>query len=80
MMFAIAAESGPLRSIEYRHSAGHCRHRLRFPWALDACCPVGVEIRRIEIVLAGDADQREQRIAARIGQRRSHPMRGCGVG
>ena len=35
------------------------------------------EVRRIEIVLAGDPDQREQGIAPGIGQRRAHPMGSC---
>jgi hypothetical protein len=30
---------------------------------------------RIEVILAGNADQREQRVATGIGERRSHPMR-----
>ncbi len=38
------------------------------------------QIRRIEIVLTGNADQGEQRIAAGIGKGRTHAMRGRGVG
>src|SRR5258708_32484204 len=38
------------------------------------------KIWRIQIVLAGDADQGEQCIAAGGGQRRAHPLRGCGFG
>ena len=33
------------------------------------------KIRSVEIVLSGDADQGEQRIASRVGERRSHPAR-----
>jgi len=35
-----------------------------------------VKIGRIEIVLAGNADQREQRIAPGVSQSGPHPMRG----
>ena len=35
------------------------------------------QIRRVEIILAGDSNQGEQRIAPRIGERRAHPMRGA---
>jgi len=35
-----------------------------------------VEVRRIEIVLTSNSDQREQRIAPGIGEGGSHPMRG----
>ena len=38
------------------------------------------QIRRIEIILAGNADEGEQRIAPGISQRRSHAMRGGGLG
>jgi hypothetical protein len=34
----------------------------------------GYRVRRIQIVLASNPDQREQGIAARIGQRRTHPV------
>ena len=37
------------------------------------------QIRRVEIILARDSDQGEQRIAPCIGQRRSHPMRRIGL-
>src|SRR6516164_2958782 len=33
------------------------------------------KIRRIEIIFTGNADQREQGIASRIGQGRTHPLR-----
>ena len=33
----------------------------------------------IEIVFTRDADKGEKGVATRISQRRSHPMRGCGV-
>jgi hypothetical protein len=36
-----------------------------------------IEIRRIDIILAGDADEGEESIAARIGKGCPHPM-GCG--
>jgi len=36
------------------------------------------KIRRIEVIFSCDAYPREQRIAARAGQRRSQPVRGCG--
>ena len=39
-----------------------------------------VEVRRIEIVLARYADEREERVAACVGQRGAHPMRRGGVG
>jgi hypothetical protein len=35
-----------------------------------------VEIRCIEIIFADNPDQREQGIAPRVGEGRSHPMRG----
>ncbi len=38
------------------------------------------QIRRIEIILAGDADQREQGIAPGIGQCRAHAVRPFGLG
>jgi hypothetical protein len=38
---------------------------------------VGYEIGRVEIILAGNANQREQCIAAGIGQRRSHAVWRC---
>ena len=34
------------------------------------------QIRRIQIILAGNPDQGEQGIAAGVGQRRAHPVRG----
>src|SRR5271154_5326722 len=37
------------------------------------------EVRCIEVILARNADQREQRIATSIGERCSHPMRGGGL-
>ena len=43
------------------------RFRRSGPWR-------SVEIRRIEIVLAGNPDQGEQAIAPGIGQRSAHPM------
>ena len=36
------------------------------------------KIRRIEVIFSCDAYPREQRIAARVGQRSSQPVRGCG--
>jgi hypothetical protein len=35
------------------------------------------QVGRIEIILTGNTDEGKQRIASRIGQRRSHPVRGC---
>ncbi len=37
------------------------------------------QVRRVEIVFARDADQREQGIASRVGERRSHPARRRGL-
>jgi hypothetical protein len=42
--------------------------------------PSRVEVRRIEVVFPGDAYQREQRVAAGVGQGGPHPMRGRGIG
>src|SRR5437660_5676086 len=33
------------------------------------------QVRRVEIILAGDADEREQGIAAGVGQRGAHALR-----
>src|SRR5258708_3283275 len=35
-----------------------------------------IKIRRIEVIFAGNAHQREQRIAPGVGEGGSHPMRG----
>ena len=43
--------------------------------SLGAVVDWSYQVRRIEIILTGNADQREQRIAAGIGQRRPHPVR-----
>jgi hypothetical protein len=42
---------------------------------LDSCFRYCAEIRRIEIIFSGNADQREQGIAPGIGERRSHSLR-----
>src|SRR5207302_77599 len=39
-----------------------------------------VEVRRVEVVLAGDSHEGEKRIAAGVGQRRPHALRTCHVG
>ena len=44
-------------------------------WLIDIGLGGGSQVRRIEVVLAGDSDQGEQGVAPGIGQRRSHPMR-----
>jgi hypothetical protein len=43
------------------------------PWRMSR----GIEVRRIDVILAGDADEGEESIAARVGESRSHSMR-CG--
>src|SRR5207253_3354179 len=46
-----------------------------------ACGPVAaVEVWGIEIILTGNADEGEERIPARIGERRPHPMGGRRIG
>ena len=58
--------------------------RCRSPSAVSGLLSEAVggyrEIGRIEIIFAGNADQREQRIAPGIGQGRPHPARGRGLG
>ena len=41
---------------------------------------LGGEVGSVEVVLAGDPDQREQGIAPGVGQRRAHPVRGGCLG
>ena len=59
--------------------------RLATVWSALACVRgnrrrrLREQVGRIEIVLAGNADQGKQRIAPGIGQRRSHPVRGRGL-
>ena len=45
-----------------------------------ACRQGCKQIRRVEIILAGNADQGEQGVAASIGQGRAHAMRRCSLG
>jgi hypothetical protein len=47
------------------------------PAVVGLCCP---SRSGIEVVLAGDADEREEGIAARVGERRAHAVRGGGFG
>jgi hypothetical protein len=42
---------------------------IRSRWLIDSGFGGGPEVGRIEIILSGDPDQREQRVAPRIGQR-----------
>ncbi len=58
------------RSVAVRLAAMIGSERL-----LDRCFGYGAEIRRIEIILPGNPDQREQGIPPGIGERRAHPMR-----
>src|SRR5262249_44099239 len=41
------------------------------------CC---IEVRRVKIILSSNADEREQRIASRIGECRSHSLRRGDIG
>ena len=61
--------------------SGPCiiRRRLSAFGAMPGAYRAPVEIGGVEIVLAGNADQREKRIAPGIGQRRAHPMRRRGL-
>jgi len=53
---------------------------IRRSWQL--CCGVGVgtEIRRVKIIFSGNANQREKRIPAGIGEGGSHSLRGGDIG
>src|SRR5216684_6878379 len=51
----------------------------RFDGSLDRRRMLNEKVRRVEVVLAGDPDQGEQRIATSVGQSRSHTVRSCGL-